>query len=57
MVHSLIDKLYRQENLLTAWEGVKENGGSGGVDRQSVAGVAAQCGEHLGRLQEELRDD
>jgi len=56
-VHSLIDKVYRQENLLTAWERVKENGGSGGVDRQSVAGFEAQHGEQLGRMREELRDD
>ena len=56
-VHSLIDKVYRQENLLTAWERVKENGGSGGVDRQSVAGFEAQCGEQLGRMREEVRDD
>ena len=56
-VHSLIDKVYRQENLLTAWERVKGNGGSGGVDRQSVAGFEAQRGEQLGRMREELRDD
>ena len=56
-VHSLIDKVYRQENLLAAWERVKENGGSGGVDRQSVAGFEAQRGEQLGRMREELRDD
>lgn len=56
-VHSLIDKVYRQENMLTAWERVKENGGSGGVDRQSVAGFEAQHGEQLGRMREELRDD
>ena len=56
-VHSLIDKVYRQENLLTAWERVKENGGSGGVDRQSVAGFKAQQDQQLGRLREELRDD
>jgi len=56
-VHSLIDKVYRQENLLMAWERVKENGGSGGVDRQSVAGFEAQCGQPLGRMREELRAD
>lgn len=56
-VHSLIDKVYRQENLLTAWERVKENRGSGGVDRQSVAGFEAQHGEQLGRMREELRGD
>ena len=37
--HSLIDKVYKKENLSMAWERVKENGGSGGVDRQSIAGV------------------
>ena len=56
-VHSLIDKVYRQENVLMAWERVKENGGSGGVDRQSVAGFEAQREQQLGRLCEELRDD
>ena len=38
-VHSLIDKVYRQENLETTWERVKENGGGGGVDRQRVTGL------------------
>src|SRR5437868_8159170 len=56
-VHSLIDKVYRQENLLMAWERVKENGGSGGVDKQTVAGFEAQQEQQLGRLREELRDD
>jgi RNA-directed DNA polymerase len=53
-VHSLIDKVYRQETLLTAWERVKENGGSGGVDRQSVAGFEAQRDQCFGQLREEL---
>ena len=35
-VHTWMDKVYRQEKLLMAWERVKENGGSGGVDRQTV---------------------
>ena len=56
-VHSLMDKVYRQENLLMAWERVKENGGSGGVDRQTVAGFEAQQAQQLGRLREELRAD
>jgi RNA-directed DNA polymerase len=55
--HSLIDKVYRKENLSMAWERVKENRGSGGVDRQSVAGFEAQCDQQLDRLREELRDD
>ncbi len=41
-----------------AWERVKENRGSGGVDRQSLAGFEAQYDQQLDRLQEEeLRDD
>ncbi|CAM4113729.1 hypothetical protein [Lederbergia lenta] len=28
-IHSLIDKIYHPTNLLTAWEKVKENKGSG----------------------------
>jgi retron-type reverse transcriptase len=56
-VHSLIDKVYRQENVLMAWERVKENGGSGGVDRQPVAGFEAQRDQQLGQLCDELRDD
>ena len=56
-VNSLIDKVYRKENLLTAWERVKANGGSGGVDRQSVAGFAAQQDQLLDQMREELRGD
>ena len=55
--HSLIDKVYQKENLSTAWERVKENRGSGGVDRQSVAGFEAQCDQQLDRLQQELCGD
>jgi RNA-directed DNA polymerase len=55
--HSLIDKVYKKENLSRAWERVKENRGSGGVDRQSVAGFEAQFDQQLDRLREELRDD
>ena len=55
--HSLIDKVYKKENLSMAWERVKENRGSGGVDRQSVAGFEAQRDQQLDRLREELRDD
>ena len=33
-VHSLIDKVYQRKNLEMAWETVKANRGSGGVDGQ-----------------------
>jgi hypothetical protein len=35
-VHSLIDKVYKRKNLEMAWEKVKENRGSGGVDGQTL---------------------
>jgi RNA-directed DNA polymerase len=34
--HSLIDKVYKPKNLEMAWEKVKENRGSGGVDGQNL---------------------
>jgi RNA-directed DNA polymerase len=55
--HSLIDKVYKKENLSMAWERVRGNGGSGGVDKQSVTEFEAQCDQQLDRLQEELRGD
>jgi RNA-directed DNA polymerase len=56
-VHSLIDKVYKRKNLEMAWERVRANGGSGGVDGQSLAGFAAQVDEQLDRLQQELSDE
>ena len=35
-VHSLIDKVYKRKNLEMAWERVKANRGSGGVDGQTL---------------------
>ncbi len=55
-VHSLIDKVYQRKNLEMAWEMVKANGGSGGVDGQSLAGFAAQLDQQLDRLYGELKD-
>ena len=56
-VHSLIDKVYKRKNLEMAWEMVKANRGSGGVDGQSLEGFAAQLDQQLDRLQSELKDD
>ena len=56
-VHSLIDKVYKRKNLEMAWEKVKENRGSGGVDGQSLAAFEAQLGLQLARLQRELKED
>src|SRR6516162_2917523 len=56
-VHSLIDKVYQRKNLEMAWETVKANRGSGGVDGQSLEGFAAQLDRQLDRLQSELTED
>jgi hypothetical protein len=55
-VHSLIDKVYQRKNLEMAWEMVKANRGSGGVDGQSLDGFAAQLDQQLDRLQSELKE-
>jgi RNA-directed DNA polymerase len=54
-VHSLIDKVYQRKNLEVAWERVRANRGSGGVDGISVADFAEQADQQLDRLQAELR--
>jgi RNA-directed DNA polymerase len=56
-VHSLVDKVYQPKNLRGAWEKVKANRGSGGVDGQSLAAFEQGLNENLQRLQEELRTD
>src|SRR5881396_1577385 len=56
-VHSLIDKVYKRKNLEMAWEKVKENRGSGGVDGQSLAAFQSQQGVQLARLEKELKED
>jgi retron-type reverse transcriptase len=56
-VHALIDKVYQRKNLEMAWEMVKANRGSGGVDGPSLDGFAAQLDQQLDRLQSELKED
>src|SRR5215510_11413076 len=56
-VHSLIDKVYKRKNLGMAWERVKENRGSGGVDGQNLETFEAQLGQQLDRLHRELKED
>lgn len=53
-VHSLIDKVYQRKNLEMAWERVRANRGSGGVDKQTVREFGEQVDEQLNRLQAEL---
>ena len=56
-VHSLIDKVYKRKNLEMAWEKVKANRGSGGVDGQSLEAFEAQLNQQLDRLHRELKED
>ncbi len=56
-VHSLIDKVYKRKNLEVAWEKVRANRGSGGIDGQSLMDFAAQTDQLLDQLQRELKDD
>jgi group II intron reverse transcriptase/maturase len=56
-VHSLIDKVYQPKNLRGAWERVKANRGSGGIDGQSLEAFEQECEAHLQRLHEDLRTD
>jgi len=56
-IHSLIDKVYKGKNLEMAWEKVKENRGSGGVDGQNLETFEAQLGQQLDRLHRELKED
>src|SRR5262252_8954405 len=56
-VHSLIDKVYKRKNLEMAWERVKANRGSGGVDGETLETFEAQLSQQLARLQRELKED
>lgn len=54
-VHSLVDKVYQPKNLRAAWEKVKANRGSGGIDGQSLEEFEQDGNQHLHRLHEDLR--
>jgi RNA-directed DNA polymerase len=56
-VHSLIDKVYKRKNLEMAWEKVKANRGSGGVDGQTLEAFEAQLNQPLEGRQRELKED
>jgi RNA-directed DNA polymerase len=56
-VHSLIDKVFKPENLKMAWDRVRANKGSGGVDGQSMAAFAVQQNQQLERLHSELKEN
>jgi RNA-directed DNA polymerase len=53
--HSLIDKVYGVANLRAAWERVKANQGSGGVDNVTIEAFAVGLDARLESLAEQLR--
>ncbi|NMM54989.1 group II intron reverse transcriptase/maturase [Paenibacillus aquistagni] len=54
-VHSLIDKVYHRTNFEMAWESVRANGGSGGIDKVSLSAFKAVAEAELERLHKELK--
>ena len=54
--HSLISQVYDRRNLRRAWERVKANKGSGGVDGMTINRFAADRDRYLDVLHERLKD-
>jgi RNA-directed DNA polymerase len=53
---SLIDKVYRPQTLMEAWQQVAANKGAAGVDGQSIERFAANAEGYLDELAEDLRE-
>ena len=56
-VHSLIDKVYQPTNLRIAWDMVKANKGSGGIDNVRIIDFDKVADEELLKLHNELKND
>lgn len=54
-VHSLIDKVYQVKNLRMAWDMVKANKGSGGIDNVRITDFDKVADEELVKLHNELK--
>ena len=55
--HALIDKVWRADFLIEAWEQVRRNGGSAGVDGETVKSVESYGADRwLGELARDLKD-
>jgi RNA-directed DNA polymerase len=53
--YSLMDKVYTRSNLESAWQQVRKNKGSSGIDKQSIAMFEDHASDRLDKLHEELR--
>ena len=53
--HSLYDKVYKQENLLSAYREVAANKGAPGVDNVTIKDFAAALAKNVTKLEEQLR--
>jgi len=56
-VHSLIDKVYKPLNLYIAWEKVRANKGSGGVDRVTIENFEQNLPQNLDEIHRLLKED
>src|SRR5260370_40434991 len=56
-VNSLMDKVYKRKNLEMAWEKVRSNRGSGGVDGKNLEQFTAELDQQLDQLPTELKGD
>lgn len=55
--HSLIDKVWAGRTLEAAWARVERNGGSGGVDGESIGDFKRVAGKRLAALSEQIRTE
>ncbi len=55
-VHSLIDKVFSRKSLELAWEKVKKNRGSAGIDDVTIAAFEERKEDYLDLLHRKLRD-
>lgn len=55
--HSLIDKVYKTENLLSAYRKVAANKGAPGVDHVTIENFTADLTRHIRKLETHLRED
>jgi group II intron reverse transcriptase/maturase len=55
-VHSLIDKVYSRKNLELAWEKVRKNRGSAGIDEVTIAQFEERKDFYLNLLHRKLRE-